>query len=111
MVLNGKQRFILVLGGFAVLVMLLFPPWLYTLDVKGGTQELHIREDAGYALIFEPPKPDDARKKGPLTQGGAQLGLVVVRIDIVRLLIQVAAAGMGTLILMFLFHHRKAVTP
>ena len=103
--LNRSQRLTIMLGGLGVLIMLVFPPWVFTIDM----QSVHMRMDAGYALIFDPPKPDAAWKKGTLTKEGAQL--VVVRIDIVRLLIQVAAAGMGTALLMFLFHHRKAVAP
>ena len=88
-----------------VFLMLLVPPWLYTVD----SRDFHIRQDAGYALIFEPPKPDGAWEKGLVTKEGTPL--VVVKIDMTRLLIQVAAAGMCTLLLTFLFHRRKAVAP
>lgn len=101
--LNRSQRCTIILGGLGVLIMLVFPPWVFTVDME----PYHMRMNAGYAPISDPPKPAAALKEW--AAGFRQM--IVVRVDIVRLLIQVAAAGMGTTLLVFLFHHRKADAP
>lgn len=39
-----------------LLATILFPPWQYTAD-RNGEDGYHSRKPAGYALIFNPPKP------------------------------------------------------
>ena len=58
MKLSKKQRFIVALGGLAILVMFVFPSWVFTFDYGVS----HMRWDAGYAPIFDPPKPETAWK-------------------------------------------------
>ena len=41
---------------FLLLATILFPPWQYTAD-RNGEDGYHSRKPAGYALIFNPPKP------------------------------------------------------
>ncbi len=49
--LNTRQRIALYLGGGAILVMLLFPPWELTYRAEGGARMLPSR----YACVFVPP--------------------------------------------------------
>jgi len=100
--LNERQRFIVTLGGLGVLVMLIVPPWVFTLDY----QSEHMRMDAGYAPIFNPPRPETAWGKDP----GYKLvrRLTAVRIDSIRLLIQVLATITGTAVIVLLFHRRHS---
>lgn len=99
--LNRSQRLTIIFGGLGVLIMLVFPPWVFTIDVE----PYHMRMNAGYAPVSDPPRPAAALKKWVwLTEEWRQM--VVVRIDRERLLLQVAAAGMGAALLIFVFHRR-----
>ena len=50
--MNKNQKIILSLAGIALVINLLFPPWVYTFQTQGISQ---VRNPAGYALIFAPP--------------------------------------------------------
>lgn len=54
--LNKKQKFILLLGIFFVLIACLYPPWEYTFAKPGMTI---ITQPAGYNYIFSPPSPQN----------------------------------------------------
>lgn len=83
MILNDKQRKIVIVGVVLFVLMGLFPPWTYTLDL----QSIHREKPAGYALIVSPPEPE---------RGSPAFG---VTIDISRLIVQwfvlAAATGLG----------------
>lgn len=104
MTLNSTQRVILVLGGCLLLVTLLYVPWVYTVDVD----RVHLQQNAGYRLLFQPPNPYRAERIRMVNEGFGHL--VIVRIDTTRVLLQLTAIVTGTALLMFLFHHRKLVT-
>ena len=107
MKLSKKQRFIVALGGLAVVVMFVFPPWVFTYDSESD----HIRMDAGYAPIFDPPKPETAWEKHKDIEATHLRGVLVlrtaVRIDSMRLLVQVLATTTGTALLALLFSRRQ----
>ena len=91
-----------------VFLMLLVPPWVYTLDVDLRPQSvsMHTRRDAGYAPIFATPTrnvhwTDDA------TSNTYLVGFTAVRIDVVRLSIQIAATVTATVLLVFFFYTRS----
>lgn len=50
--MNKSQTITLSLAGLALIINLLFPPWVYTFQAQGISQ---VRNPAGYALIFVPP--------------------------------------------------------
>ena len=50
--MNKSQKITLSLAGIALVINLLFPPWVYTFQTQGISQ---VRNPAGYALIFAPP--------------------------------------------------------
>lgn len=83
MILNDKQRKIVIVGVVLFILMGLFPPWTYTLDA----QSIHREKPAGYALIISPPGPE---KNAPAFG---------VKIDISRLIVQwlvlAATTGLG----------------
>lgn len=81
--LNRSQRLTIILGGLGVLIMLVFPPWVFTFDAES----IHMQMDAGYAPISDPPKPAAALKKWEWLTGGYRQ-MVVVKIDRERLLLQ-----------------------
>ena len=54
MILNDKQRKIVIVGVVLFVLMGLFPPWIYTLDA----QSIHREKPAGYAFIAIPPGPE-----------------------------------------------------
>lgn len=86
MALNNNQRKIVMAGLILFLLMGLFPPWTYTLDV----QSIHREKPANYAFIALPPKPESTH----LAHG--------VRIDISRLIVQwlvlTAAVSLGVFV-------------
>ena len=83
MILNEKQRKVVIVGIVLFFLMGLFPPWIYTLNAQSINRE----KPAGYALIISPPEPE----KNAVVFG--------VKIDISRLIIQwlvlAAATGFG----------------
>jgi len=81
------QKVVACCGVGLFVLMGLFPPWLYTLDVTGH----HWNKDAGYAIIFSPSNP---------SPHGDYVG---IRVDTQRLLIQwVCVATMTGAALVFL---------
>ena len=83
MILNDKQRKVVIVGVLLFVLMGLFPPWTYMYD----WQSIHREKPAGYALIISPPGPEE---------NGIPYG---VRIDISRLIVQwliiAAATSLG----------------
>jgi len=73
----------------------LFPPWEYTAD-HNGNEGFHTRKPARYALIFTPPNPEDDSP------------LFGVQIDTSRLLIEMAAIGVTTGLILFLRQKKRA---
>lgn len=49
--MNCKQLVVLWVGIIAIVLMGLFPPWCYPINVNG----LRSRKNAGYHCIFDPP--------------------------------------------------------
>jgi len=92
-VFSKFQRFIMILAAFAMLMMLLYPPWVYRVNVA----PVHVQRNAGYGLIFTPPTPNlqDFRAS-----------VVSVGIDTQRLIIQVAATILAAMILVYVFQRR-----
>ena len=84
--LNGKQRKIVVVGVLLFVLMGLFPPWTYTLDV----QSTHREKPAGYALIISPPGPE---KDAPAFGVKIDISLLVI-----QWLVLVTATGLGMFI-------------
>ena len=103
--MKNIHRITIALTLFGLVIMGLYPPWLYRLDISSAgrsrpsflreldissdsSRGVHYERSAGYHLIFAPPKPEDMR-------GG-------VRIDTTRLFIQMAAllAIVGALVLL-----------
>ena len=75
--MNRVQKRILIGSAAAILLMLLFPPWSYSLSLKTGPT---IRATAGgYSFLGSPPKPYG--------------GWGTVRLDLQRLLVQLAAVA------------------
>jgi hypothetical protein len=93
--MSRLQKTVLGIGVVAIALMGLFPPWNLTFDyhTEGeGGRAFHSTNSAGYALIYEPPKPP-----------AAIWPVYTVSIDVSRLLIQwaIAAVITGGLILIF----------
>jgi len=80
MILNNKQRKIVIIGVVLFVLMGLFLPWKHTLDYESIRWE----RPAGYAFIALPPEPE---------------GAIGARIDISRLIVQwlilAAASSLG----------------
>ena len=61
--MNGKQVVVL-LGIFLVVLMGLYPPWLYTIDSRQeGDVSIRAESPAGYHSVFNPPplsSPEDS---------------------------------------------------
>jgi hypothetical protein len=77
---TGRQRRIVGVAVGALVGMLLLPPWVFTLHVRVQGQRIDAEKPAGYAPIFAPPAPDS-------DAGG-------VRLDVTRLLVQMAIVGL-----------------
>lgn len=86
MIINEKQRKVVIVGIVLFILMGLFPPWTYTLSAHSIKRE----KPAGYALIISSPEPE----KNSMVFG--------VKIDVPRLIIQwivlVATTSFGVLI-------------
>jgi hypothetical protein len=87
MTFNSKQIKILIIAAAIFVLMGIFPPWIYTFD----NRSIHSENPAGYALISEPPDPEEYK---------VQYG---VRLDTSRLIVQwlvllVATAGATLLV-------------
>lgn len=85
--LNSNQRKVLIVGLVALLIMGVFPPWMYTFDFRSISNDIPV----GYRIITSPPEPiSKMRGNG-------------VKIDISRLIIQwltvSASTGLGILLL------------
>ena len=87
MTINSKQLKILILSIALFIVIGLYPPWIYTFNAKS----IHSEKPAEYALIIEPPEPED--------YNNVRYG---VRMDISRLVVQwliLCAATTGAMLL------------
>ncbi len=74
MQLNTNQKIILSAGAALIVVMALFPPWMYTFS----GQSIYSDEPAGYSFIASPP--ERSYRYSPLVSG--------VKLDAVRLSVQ-----------------------
>jgi hypothetical protein len=86
MTFNSKQMKIFIVSAAIFVVMGAFPPWIYTFD----NRSIHSENPAGYALITEPPDPEEYK---------VQYG---VRLDNSRLIVQwlvLLAATVGAVLL------------
>jgi ribosomal protein L40E len=72
-----KQLTVVVLGILVTILMGLFPPWNYTIDI----QSIHFERPADYAFILSPPVPPSSID----TQYSKIYGL---HLDVIRLSIQ-----------------------
>ena len=89
--MDSYKRNALFVGLAVTVIMGLWPPWTATIE----TTNTHIRHDAGYSFIGDPPPPPES-----LTDRFRR-EFVSVRVDVGRLLIQwaVVAAATGALAL------------
>jgi FtsH-binding integral membrane protein len=91
---SRKQRLIVILAACALIVALLFPPWLYTYD-KNGSLGAHSTKSAGYCCLIWAPVPErDYWGKAQPEYG--------VRIDSTRLLLEFACIAVASAVA-FLF--------
>lgn len=86
MMINNIQKIIIIIGALSIIILCLFPPWIYTFNGMG----IHSEKPAGYAFIIHPPSPE----KDTVAFG--------VRIDAPRLFIQLSIAIVATSLSVFL---------
>jgi hypothetical protein len=101
--MNLPQRIVLVLAFLVILVMALFPPWVYVLNASEA--HIHAERPAGYHLLFGQHVPTDQSQLltlfgiPPTEYEWAPLSFFSLRIDGTRLFIQLAATILLTSIL------------
>lgn len=107
--MNLSQRIVLVLAFLVILVMALFPPWVYVSD---SPQLLRRAErPAGYHLIFGQHAPEDIGQLATLfslepNQDGTSLRYFSIRLDGTLLLVQITATMLLTSILYLALRRR-----
>ena len=74
--MNVKQKVCIWIGIVAFVMMGIFPPWVYRVDIIRG----QVEASAGYSFLASPPEP-----KEPWNWSSRR---TTVRIDFTRLLIQ-----------------------
>lgn len=91
--MNPAQKAALGIGIVAIALMGVFPPWSLTVVVD----TIHSTTPAGYAPIYEPPKPPESP-------------VYTVSIDVTRLLVEwaITAALTGGLVLILRSNTRNA---
>ena len=117
--MNTKQRAVVIAAFVLILGMVLFPPWLFVLDVPAhressngqfGGSSSHGRElaerPAGYHLLFGQHIPADEPELTRLFSTDVSLRYVSMRIDRTRLEIQTGAVLLLTAILYFILRKR-----
>ena len=72
MTLNKRQMLAFRWGVALIVLMGVFPPWVYTFDARS----VHSRKPAGYYFILTPPTPENTSQA------------YGVRLDVSRLLVQ-----------------------
>jgi hypothetical protein len=75
--MSGKQKLVVMAGVCLVALMILFPPWKYTIP---SSAYIFYSQPGPYGFLFFPPSPSDDYS-----------GLVI---DFSRLLIQIAGVGL-----------------
>lgn len=122
--MNLAQRIVLAVGFLTILGMALFPPWTYVYDYPGfGTllRAEHSERPAGYHLIFGQHVPQDqtylvalfnintnAPETGPRVPERTRLQFFSLRVDGIRVTVQLSAAALLTTILYFATRSRTA---
>ena len=86
-----KQRKIISIGAFVLIVCCLFPPWVYTVKHR----DIYSEESAGYSLILSPPE-----KKGDSAANG-------VKLDVTRILLQIFMISVATSVSVLLLSSSK----
>ena len=86
--MNTAQKAALGIGVVAIVLMGIFPPWNLTFDLHSESGGVHSTNPAGYAPIYEPPKPPETPQWS--------FPVYTVSIDVSRLMIQWAIVGAVT---------------
>ena len=100
--MNARQQLVLGIGALAILAILLFPPWLFVLDVPPSSHRVmdvsssqgheHVERPAGYHSLLAQHVPQDPTALADLfakTTGQMRMEYVSMKIDRTRLSIQV----------------------
>lgn len=111
--MNIAQRAVLILSFLVILGMALFPPWIYVYNPPRDSDAVRAERPAGYHLIFNEHTPQDHSQLIALfnlptgrTSYESELGSLryfSIRIDSLRLEIQIAVTLILTAILYLAF--------
>jgi|KBSSwiStaDraftv2_1062776.scaffolds.fasta_scaffold832549_1 hypothetical protein len=116
--MSRPQQIVLGLGFLLVLVMVLFPPWIFVYHYEPRnvrvSYEQRIERPAGYHAIWESHVPSDSTALGSLfslstsqfEQDRLDLKYFSMRLDKDRLWIQLAGVTIATLLLTALLYKR-----
>ncbi len=103
--MNPKQRLVLIIGSIAVLLLVVFPPWVYQLH-NGNAASVRI---AGrHSFVFAPPSSDDAFEV--LMDSAPDTFLMEVWLDGPRLAGELAGVVLATTGLVLAFWRREEET-
>ena len=109
--MNLAQRVVLIAGFVIILVMVLFPPWLFIFKHPALPQS---ERPAGYHLIFNQGSPEDQQELMRLfavrSPQMAQLQYFSVRIDNTRLSVQLIGTLLLIAILFFILGNKRQKT-
>jgi hypothetical protein len=124
--MSTKQRVVLIAASVVVLGMVLFPPWLFVLDMPAHRSSTtrsefgagssssygreHAERPAGYHSLFGQHVPADESESARLFSTDVSLRYVSMRIDRTRLEIQIGAVLLLNAILYFVLR-RNAIAP
>jgi len=93
--MNKKQLIVLWSGLFLVVLMGLFPPWIYALpNLSGGMTG--VEADAGYSPLWSPPELFSSSTKGTDYEFFVSSLSVIGHIDINRLFVEWVIVGVIT---------------
>lgn len=102
--MNKKQTLVLWIGVVLVGLLLIFPPWKFTLDIP---YRLHLDKPGPYSLILNPPEvPGTSSNNGGQRFNGYGRNLWVVRLDTNRMLVPVALIAIVTGALFVTLHSK-----
>ena len=97
--MNKKQKAVILIGVVIILVMGIFPPWIYVyhraVSMSGKGVDIFSEKSAGYVLVFKPPPPE--KESEPYG----------IRLDSNRLLAQWAMVILAVIGLTLVFQKRK----
>lgn len=114
--MNLAQRIVLAVGAIAIAVMALFPPWNYVYDYPGNARYVNrpayqSEHAAGYHAIWKVNTPTDQTYLALLfsipTDERSSLQYFSIRLNASKLLVQLAATIVITVILTVFAHSRR----